>query len=71
MELDPDMNELVVLCYGLLPYLNPEEGEELVRFISIGRQRTFPVYAELDDLIASVAISKFSSPIGPFNTGRV
>jgi hypothetical protein len=61
MELDPEMDELLRVCDSLMRYLNQEDGEELVCFIYVVRQRTVRLYDELDDFEASVAISKLSS----------
>ena len=60
MELDPDMDELIRVCDGLMQYLNDDEGEELVCFIYIVRQKTVRLYDDLDDFAASIAISKLS-----------
>ena len=32
MELDPDMDELIRVCDGLMQYLNDDEGEEIGLF---------------------------------------
>lgn len=61
MELDPDMDELLRICDGLMQYLNQGECEELVCFLYVVRQKTVRLYDELDDFAASVAISKLSS----------
>ncbi len=50
MGLDPDMEELMRVCDALMPYLNDEEGEELVCFVNFIRQKTTRLY---DDSIAS------------------
>ena len=63
MQLDPDMDELLRVCDGLMQYLNQDECDELVCFVVyIVRQETVCLYDELDDFAASVAISKLSSP---------
>jgi hypothetical protein len=61
MELDPDMDELLRVCDGLMQYLSPDESEELVCFVYVVRHKTGHLYDELDDFAASVAISKLSS----------
>jgi hypothetical protein len=58
MELDPDMDELMRVCDGLMQYLNGEKGEELVYFAYVIRQRIIRLYDDIDDFAASVAISK-------------
>ena len=61
MERDPDMDELMRVCEDLMQYLNADEGEELVCFIYLVRQKTVRLYDDLDDFAASVAISERSS----------
>lgn len=61
MEHDPDMDELMRVCDDLMQYLNADEGEELVCFIYLVRQKTVRLYDDLDDFAASVAISELSS----------
>ena len=61
MELDPDMDELMRVWDGLMQYLNKDDGEELVCFVYIIRQRPIRSYEDLDDLAVSVAISKLQT----------
>ena len=61
MELDPDMDELMRVCDDLMQYLNADEGEELVCFVYVVRQKSVRLYDDLDDFAASVAISELSS----------
>jgi hypothetical protein len=61
MELDPDMDELMRVCDGLMQYLNEDEGEERVCFVYLVRQKTIRFYGDLDDFAASVAISKLQT----------
>lgn len=58
MELDPDMDELMRACDALMQYLKDDEGEELVCFAYLIRKKTIPLYDDLDDFAASVAISE-------------
>ena len=61
MELDPDMDELMRVCDGLMQYLNEDEGEERVCFVYLVRQKTIRCSEDLDDFAASVAISKLAT----------
>ena len=54
------MEEFIRACDGLMQYLN-EEGEEFVYFAYVVRQRTVRLYDDLDDVAASVAISKWGA----------
>lgn len=45
-------------CDALVQHLNEYEGEELVCFVYLIRQKTIRSYDDLDDFAASVAISK-------------
>ena len=57
----PEFEEFLRVCDALMQYLNDDEGEELVCFAYLIRQKTIPHYDELDDFAASVAISKLQS----------
>ena len=61
MEPDPETDELIRVCDALMQYLNDGEGEELVCFVNVIRQKTVGLYDDLDDFAASVAISKLQS----------
>ena len=61
MELDPDMDELMRACGALMQHFNEDEGEELVCFVYLIRQKTIRSYDDLDDFAASVAISKLQT----------
>ena len=61
MELDPDMDELMRVCDGLMQYLLEDEEEEWVCFVYLIRQKTIRFYDDLDDFAASVAISKLQT----------
>jgi hypothetical protein len=61
MGLDPHMEEIMRVCDALMPYLNDEEGEELVCFVNFIRQKTVRLYDDSDDFAASVAMSKLQS----------
>ena len=45
-------------CDALMQYLKDDEGEELVCFAYLIRKKTIPLYDDLDDFAASVAISE-------------
>lgn len=61
MELDPDMDDLLHVFDGLMQHLNEDDGEELVCFVYLIRQKTIHSYDDVDDLAASVAISKLQA----------
>lgn len=61
MEPDSEMDELQRVCDVLMQYLNMEEGEELLHFVYIVREKPGHLYDELDNQAASIAISELSS----------
>lgn len=40
MELDPDMDEIMRACDGLMQHLSEDEGEKVVCFVYFIRQKT-------------------------------
>jgi hypothetical protein len=61
MELDPDMDELMRACDALMQYFNEDEGEEVVSFVYLIRQKTTRSYDDVDEFAASVAISRLQT----------
>ena len=61
MEFDPDMDELMRICDRWMQHLNEDEGEELVCFVYILRQKTMRSYDDVDDFAASIAMSKLQT----------
>lgn len=58
MAFDPDMEEFIRACDGLMRYLNEEEGEEFVYFAYVVRPKTVRLYDDLDNAASSVVISE-------------
>jgi hypothetical protein len=56
-----DMKEFLQICDRLAHYLTEEECEDLACIMYVVRQRTVLPYGELDDLSASLALTKLSS----------
>ena len=61
MELDPDMDELMRACDALMQHFNHDDGEEVVSFVYLIRQKTTRSYDDVDEFAASVAISKLQT----------
>ena len=61
MELDPDMDELMRVCHRWMQHLNEDDGEDLVCFVYLIRQKTSCSYDDVDDLAASVVMSKLKN----------
>jgi hypothetical protein len=56
-----DIEEFMRVCDLLIKHMTDEECEEIVCILYFVRQKTAPLYGELDELAASVAFAKLPS----------